>query len=402
MEHNKKILLIITGGIAAYKSLELIRGFKEKDCDVTCVLTKSGSEFVTPLSIESLSENKVYTDLFNLTDEYEMGHIQLSRVADIILVAPATANIISKMAYGISDDLASTVLMATNKPVLVAPAMNVRMWMNNATQRNVITLKSDGIRFVGPVTGSMACGEYGEGRMTEPREVIKFTLEYLDTKNFSPLKNYSALVTSGPTREMIDPVRYISNESSGKQGHSIAKEIYELGAKTTLVTGPTSIDDPIGPEIIKVKSADEMMDACESLLPTDIAVCAAAVGDYKISNASSEKIKKTGSSIHIELDENPDILKRISKRNSKRPKLVIGFAAETENLAFNAETKLKEKGCDWILANDISNGEIVGKDSNKVYFISSDEKMKWNAMSKINVAKKLSNKIVSYFGSSNK
>ena len=397
MEQNKKILLIVTGGIAAYKSLNLIRELKEQRCDVTCVLTKSGSEFVTPLSLESLSGNKVYTDLFNLNDENEMGHIQLSRSADVILVAPATANIISKIAYGISDDLASTVLMATNKPVLVAPSMNVRMWLNNATQRNVNTLKSDGINFIGPDIGSMACGEYGEGRMSEPGEIVKYTIDFLEKIDFSPLKNYSALVTSGPTREMIDPVRYISNESSGKQGHAIAKAIFELGAKTTLISGPTSIPDPIGPTIIKINSATEMSEACESLLPIDIAVCAAAVGDYKISNVSNEKIKKSGSKITIELEENPDILSRISKRNSNRPKLVIGFAAETENLISNAELKLKEKGCDWILANDISNGEVIGHDNNKIHFISLDEKSEWDTMSKNDVAKKLSNKIANYF-----
>ena len=397
MEQNRKILLIITGGIAAYKSLDTIRGLKEQGCDVTCVQTKSGSEFVTPLSLESLSGNKVYTDLFNLNDEHEMGHIQLSRSADVILVAPATANIISKIAYGISDDLASTILMATNKPVLLAPSMNVHMWLNNATQRNINTLRSDGINLIGPDIGSMACGEYGEGRMSEPSEIIKYTINFIEKINFSPLKNYSALITSGPTREMIDPVRYISNESSGKQGHAIAKSIFDLGAKTTLISGPTSIPDPVGPEIVKVKSATEMFDACESLLPTDIAVCAAAVGDYKISNASPEKIKKSGSKILIELEENPDVLSRISRRNSQRPRLVIGFAAETENLISNAEKKLKEKGCDWILANDISNGEIIGQDKNKVHFISLDEKSEWDTMSKNEVAKKLSDKIVNYF-----
>ena len=397
MKTNRKILLIITGGIAAYKSLDVIRGLKEKNYDVTCVLTKSGSEFVTPLSLESLSGNKVYTDLFNLNDEHEMGHIQLSRSADLILVAPATANIISKIAYGISDDLASTILMATNKPVLVAPSMNVHMWINNATQRNINTLKLDGINLIGPDTGSMACGEYGEGRMSEPSEIIEYTINLIEKINFAPLKNYSALITSGPTREMIDPVRYISNESSGKQGHAIAKAIFDLGAKTTLISGPTSIPNPVGPTIVKVKTAAEMSDVCESLLPTDIAVCAAAVGDYKISNTSPEKIKKSGNKISIELEENPDILSRISKRNSKRPKLVIGFAAETENLIFNAELKLKEKGCDWILANDISNEKVIGKNDNKVHFISRDEKIEWNSMSKIDVAKKLSTKIANHF-----
>ena len=397
MKPNKKILLIITGGIAAYKSLDVIRGLKDRGHDITCVLTKSGSEFVTPLSLESLSGNKVYSDLFNLNDEHEMGHIQLSRSADLILVAPATANIISKIAYGVCDDLASTILMATNKPVLIAPSMNVRMWLNNATQRNINTLKLDGINLIGPDTGPMACGEYGEGRMSEPSEIIRHTTNFIEDMNFSPLKNYSALITSGPTREMIDPVRYISNESSGKQGHAIAKAIFDLGAKTTLISGPTSIPDPVGPKIVKVNSAREMLDACESSLPVDIAVCAAAVGDYKISNASPEKIKKTGSKISIELEENPDILSRISKRNSERPKLVVGFAAETENLISNAELKLKEKGCDWILANNISNGDIIGKDENKIHFFSLNEKKEWDTMTKHDVAKKLSKKIVNHF-----
>jgi phosphopantothenoylcysteine decarboxylase / phosphopantothenate---cysteine ligase len=399
MSEIKKILLIITGGIAAYKSLELIRGLKENGCDVTCVLTKSGSEFVTPLSVESLSGNKVYSDLFNLTDEHQMGHIQLSRMADVILVAPATANILSKMAYGVSDDLASTVLMATNKPILVAPAMNVQMWLNSATQRNIKTLKNDNITFIGPEVGSMACGEYGEGRLSDPKNIIESTINFIESYDFKPLKNYSALVTSGPTHEMIDPVRFISNKSSGKQGFAIAENLSRLGAKTTIISGPTDQEFPSNCIIDRVTTASEMLDACVSLLPTDIAVCAAAVGDFKVANKNIQKIKKTGNQINLALEENPDILKSISTRNSQRPKLVIGFAAETNDLIDNAKSKLNSKGCDWILANDISNGKVIGKDNNKVSLVSNLGVESWPDMSKHNVAKKLSEKIVNHFSS---
>ena len=364
---NKKVLLIITGGIAAYKSLETIRELKKNNVDVTCILTKSGSEFVTPLSIESLSGNKVYTDLFNLTDEHEMGHIQLSRLSDIILVAPATANMISKMAYGVADDLASTVLMATNKPILIAPAMNVRMWLNNSTQRNVETLKNDGIEFIGPDNGEMACGEYGEGRMAEPNEVVKFIKKYFDELDYKPLVNRTALVTAGPTKEMIDPVRFISNESSGKQGYAIAETLQSLGAKTTLVSGPTNLARPNVERVINVDSADQMLEACESSLPADIAVCAAAVADYKIANKEIAKIKKDGSRQNMILEENPDILERLSKRNHLRPKLVVGFAAETSDLERNSDEKLNKKGCDWVLGNNVSENSIFNQDTNKIY-----------------------------------
>ena len=390
---NKKVLLIITGGIAAYKSLETIRELKKNNVDVTCILTKSGSEFVTPLSIESLSGNKVYTELFNLTDEHEMGHIQLSRLSDIILVAPATANVISKMAYGVADDLASTVLMATNKPILIAPAMNVRMWLNNSTQRNVETLKNDGIEFIGPDNGEMACGEYGEGRMAEPNEVVKFIKKYFDALDYKPLVNRTALVTAGPTKEMIDPVRFISNESSGKQGYAIAETLQSLGAKTTLVSGPTSLVEPNVEQVIKVDSADQMLEACESSLPADIAVCAAAVADYKIANKEIAKIKKDGSRQNIILEENPDILERLSKRNHLRPKLVVGFAAETSNLERNSDEKLNKKGCDWVLGNNVSENSIFNQDTNKIYFTSKLYSENWELMTKKEVAKKLCQKI---------
>ena len=399
MNKTKKVLLIITGGIAAYKSLEIIRGLKASNIDVACILTKSGSEFVTPLSVESLSENKVYTDLFNLTDEHEMGHIQLSRQADVILVAPATANIMSKIAYGNTDDLASTVLVATNKPIIVAPAMNVRMWLNNATQRNIQTLRNDGIKFVGPENGEMACGEYGEGRMSEPSEIIKYTIDFINGLDFKPLRDFSALVTSGPTKEMIDPVRFISNESSGKQGYTIAEKLSSLGAHTTLISGPTKLSDPNVDKVVHVSSADEMMFECDKALPVNIAVCAAAVADYKVMKQSETKIKKNGSSLDITLEENPDILSRLSKRNDKRPDLVVGFAAETEKLEENSKIKLEKKGCDWILGNNVSNGKVIGKDTNEIHFISKSETENWKQMRKEEVAEKLSHKIVQHLKS---
>jgi phosphopantothenoylcysteine decarboxylase/phosphopantothenate--cysteine ligase len=394
---KKKILLIITGGIAAYKSLELIRELREENCDVTCILTKAGSEFVTPLSIESLSENKVYTDLFNLTDEHQMGHIQLSRMADAILIAPATANIISKMTHGISDDLASTVLKATNKPVLIAPAMNVQMWINASTQRNIEVLKNDGINFIGPEIGSMVCGEYGEGRLSETSTIVRETLDFIYAYYSKPLKDLSAIVTAGPTQEMIDPIRFISNESSGKQGYAIADRLSQLGAKTTLVSGPTHLDPPANCNLIKVRSANDMLNACENSLPSDIVVCAAAVGDFKVEKFNNEKIKKSGNTLNLELKENVDILKSIGTRNSKRPKLVIGFAAETNNLIENATKKLNSKGSDWIIANDVSNGKVIGKNHNEICLISNRGVENWPEMTKSDVAKKLSQRIVDHF-----
>ena len=397
MKKIKSVLLIITGGIAAYKSLDLIRRLRDQKINVTCVLTKSGSEFVTPLSVASLSGNHVFSDLFNLTDENKMGHIELSRSADLILVAPATTNIISKMAYGSCDDLASTVLMATNKPVFVVPAMNVRMWHNPATQRNIQTLVDDGIKFIGPDKGDMACGEYGLGRMAEPKTILDSIIEYESSHTKQPLKNLTALVTAGPTRERIDPVRFISNESSGKQGYAIAQNLFDMGAETTLISGPTSIPLPNGPSIINVNSAEEMLNVCEKLLPVDIVVCAAAVSDYKVVNKKESKIKKIGENISLELSENQDMLKRIGKRNSDRPNLVIGFAAETEDLEKNAKSKLYSKGCDWVLANDVSNGKIFNKDKNTITFISNNLIEKWDEMSKEDVANKLSNNIVNHF-----
>ena len=397
MNKSKNILLIITGGIAAYKSLDLIRRLKEQDYNINCILTESGKNFVTPLSIESLSGNKVYSELFNLTDEKEMGHIQLSRMSDLILVAPATANIMSKMAYGICDDLASTVLMATNKPVMLAPSMNVRMWLNKSTQRNINTLKTDGIKFIGPENGEMACGEYGEGRLSDVGEIINHVKDFFENLHFKPLKDFTALVTSGPTREYIDPVRYISNESSGKQGIAIANRLQNLGAKTTLITGPTNQDDAQVSKIYKVTSAHEMFNACKEMLPVDIAICAAAVADYSVKNQSLDKIKKTSFEKDLKLSENPDILKFISQKRNTRPKLVVGFAAETNDLEKNALKKLSEKGCDWILANDIGKDDIIGGDQNRIRFISQNKNEQWPMTSKDQVANILSSKIINYF-----
>ena len=326
-----------------------------------------------------------------------MGHIQLARMADILLVAPATANIISKITHGIADDLASTVLKATNKPVIIAPAMNVQMWLNESTQRNIKILKNDGINFIGPESGSMACGEYGEGRLSETNKIVDETLDFIKTYYSKPLKNLSAIVTAGPTQEMIDPIRFISNESSGKQGYAIANRLSQLGAKTTLISGPTHLDPPIGCNFVNVRSANEMLIACENNLPSDIAVCAAAVGDFRVEKLNSEKIKKTGNVLNLELSENVDILKSIGTRNSKRPKLVIGFAAETSNLIDNATIKLNSKGSDWIVANDVSDGKVIGKNHNEICLLSNHGIENWPKMTKSEVANKLSQRIVDHF-----
>ena len=368
---DKRILLVVTGGIAAFKALELVRLIKANGINVRVVLTKSGSKFVTPLSIQALTEDKVYTELFSLTDESEMGHIQLSRDADLILVAPATANILAKMRAGIADDLASTVLLATDKPVLVAPSMNVRMWEHEATQDNIGVLTKRGVEVLGPDVGAMACGEFGAGRMCEPDEIVKQVLSFLSFNK--SLKGKTALVTSGPTLEPIDPVRFISNRSSGKQGYAMAAALSKHGAKTTLVTGPTNLKDPLGVKVIKIETAADMLQACLDSLPADIAICAAAVADWCVANNSKQKIKKTDNGLvsALELNENPDILKTLSQLDSNRPDLVVGFAAETENLINNAAEKRKTKGCDWILANDVSESTgIFGGENNLVHLIS--------------------------------
>ena len=353
--NNKKILLIICGGISAYKSLEVIRLLKKSGVTIKTILTKHGSEFVTPLSITSLSQSKVYQDLFSLENEVEMDHISLSRWADLILIAPATANTISKLANGNSDDLASTVSLASNKKIFIAPAMNVRMWDHPSTKENVDKLKAYNYRLIGPKIGDMACGEYGEGKMSEPKEIINELEIYFD--NLKKNNKLKAIVTAGPTNEYIDPIRFITNKSSGKQGYEIAKSLSKNGFNTTLISGPTSlkINDDIN--LIKVETAEEMFQATLNSLPADVAVFSAAVGDFKVKETSKIKIKKKDK-LNLELEKNVDILNYISNHNSLRPPLVIGFAAETNDLENFAKKKLNEKNCDWIIANDISNKNI--------------------------------------------
>ena len=352
---NKKILLIICGGISAYKSLEIIRLLKKKGATVKTILTKSAKEFVTPLSVASLSQGKVYDDLFSHENESEMDHISLSRWSDLILVAPATANTISKLSNGSSDDLASTVILASDKKIFLVPAMNVRMWEHLSTKENLQKLKSFGYQIIGPEIGDMACGEYGEGKMTEPMNIINYIDDYL--KGIRKNKEFKALVTAGPTHEYIDPVRYISNKSSGKQGYEIAKSLKKNGFETTLISGPTNLDPISGVNLINVSSAKEMFNATLENLPVDVAIFSAAVGDYKVKNKKKDKIKKK-ESMDLSLEKNIDILGHISKHNSLRPKIVIGFAAETNNLIKNSKIKLAEKNCDWIIANDVSNPSI--------------------------------------------
>ena len=349
---NKKILFIICGGISAYRALETIRLLKKNKVEIKTILTKSAKEFVTPLSVASLSQGKVYDDLFSVENETEMDHIALSRWADLIIVAPATANTISKLSQGASEDLASTVILASNKQIFLVPAMNVRMWEHKSTKENLKKLKSFGYKLIGPVIGEMACGEYGEGKMSDPIEILKEVNNFLLDK--SKLKKIKAIVTAGPTNEYIDPVRFISNRSSGKQGYEIAKSLSNRGFDTTLISGPTSLDISNNVNLIKVETAEEMFKATQENLPSDIAVFSAAVGDFRIDKKNKNKIKKK-EKLTINLEENIDILRYISNHNSMRPKLVIGFAAETENLDRNAKEKLIKKNCDWIIANDVSN-----------------------------------------------
>jgi phosphopantothenoylcysteine decarboxylase / phosphopantothenate---cysteine ligase len=399
MLKGKRILLVVAGGIAAFKSLELIRRLRERGAAVRCVLTDAGAKFVTPLSLQALSEDRVYSDMFSLTDESEMGHIQLSRDADLLVVAPATANILARMASGLADDLASTVLLATDKPVLAAPAMNVRMWTHAATVANVETLKKRGITFIGPNDGAMACNEYGPGRMSEPEEIVA-AIEALLTKE-RPLAGKRALVTSGPTREAIDPVRYISNHSSGKQGHAIAAALARLGAEVTLVSGPVVVADPPGVTVVKVDSADEMLAACLKAGRVDVAVCAAAVADWKAAKPAAAKIKKKPGVAPpaLELAPNPDILATLSKPGPQRPVLVVGFAAETENLVANAIDKRKRKGCDWIVANDVSTAAgTFGGERNTVHLISAEGVEDWPTMAKDDVALRLAGRIALQLG----
>ena len=398
MLHGKRILLIVSGGIAAYKSLELVRRLRERGASVRCVLTRGGAQFVTPLSLSALSEDKVYTDLFSLTDEAEMGHIQLSRDADLLLVVPASADILAKMAHGQADDLATTALLATDKDVMVAPAMNVRMWTHAATQANLATLRERGVHFVGPTEGDMACGEFGPGRMAEPNDIADAVSDFFEDS--APLSGRRALVTSGPTHEAMDPVRYIANRSSGKQGHAIAAALARRGAHTTLVAGPTNQPDPAGVNMIRVESAREMLAACEKALPADVAVCAAAVADWRVTTEATEKMKKSGTGVPtLEMTENPDILATLSAAANTRPALVIGFAAETENVVEYAQAKRSKKGCDWILANDVSPGtDTFGGTDNTIHLVSADGIEDWPRMSKTDVAERLADRITEQLG----
>ena len=393
--NNKKILLIICGGIAAYKSLEIIRLLKKSGVIIKTILTKSGAEFVTPLSITSLSQSKVYQDLFSIENESEMDHISLSRWADLILIAPATANTISKLANGNSDDLASTVTLASNKKIFIAPAMNVRMWDHQSTKQNIAKLKTYNYRLIGPEIGDMACGEYGEGKMSEPQEIINELESYFkNTKLNSRLK---AIVTAGPTNEYIDPVRFITNKSSGKQGYEIAKSLSKSGFDTTLISGPTNLEINDDLNLIKVETAEEMFQAILNNLPTDVAIFSAAVSDFKVKETSKIKIKKRDK-LNIELEKNVDILNYVSNHNSLRPRLVIGFAAETNNLENHAYQKLNEKNCDWIVANDVSNKKIgFDSDFNEVsIFYKNSKPDKINYKLKSEISDELVEKIINH------
>ncbi|MFC3675953.1 bifunctional phosphopantothenoylcysteine decarboxylase/phosphopantothenate synthase [Ferrovibrio xuzhouensis] len=430
MLHGKRILLVISGGIAAYKALELIRRLRERGASVRCVMSKSAHQFVTPLSVAALSGDKVYDSLFSLTDEAEMGHIELSRDADLLVVAPASADLLARMAGGLADDMAATVLLATDKPVLAAPAMNVRMWLHPATRRNIAQLKKDGVRFVGPDDGDMACGEYGPGRMAEPLAIVAgIEALFADPPPPAPLLLRPAdaravaangngggglagrriIVTSGPTHEPIDPVRYIANRSSGKQGHAIAAALAAAGAEVTLVTGPVSLPDPAGVKTVHVESARDMFSACFLDLPVDAVICAAAVADWRVAVEADQKLKKAGDEPPVlRLAENPDILRAIATTDARRrPALVVGFAAETEAVVDYATKKLKTKGCDWILANDVGAGTgTFGGDSNTIHLVRRDGATDriavehWPTMSKAAVAAKLADAIAGFFSRS--
>jgi phosphopantothenoylcysteine decarboxylase/phosphopantothenate--cysteine ligase len=395
---DRRILLIVSGGIAAYKSLDLIRRLRERGAAVRCIMTAAARHFVTPLSVASLSEDKVYDDLWSLTDESEMGHIRLSREADLVVVAPASADLIARMAAGLADDLATTALLASDKPVLIAPTMNLMMWDHPATQANLTTLEKRGVMRVGPGSGELACGEVGSGRMAEPLEIIAAIGRVLfgDAR----LAGCRALVTSGPTREPIDPVRYISNHSSGKQGHAIAAALAALGADTMLISGPTQEPAPARVTVIPVETAAEMLAACEAALPVDVAVMAAAVADWRVESAARHKLKKDGSGPPLlRLAENPDILSRIAQRCNNRPSLVIVFAAETDDVVENARLKRQRKRCDWILANDVSPGTgTFGGDRNTIHLVDTDGVEDWPVMTKREVAARLAERIASSLG----
>jgi phosphopantothenoylcysteine decarboxylase/phosphopantothenate--cysteine ligase len=388
---GKSILLVIGGGIAAYKSLELVRRLAERGVRARAILTRAGTEFVTPLSLAALTGDQVYQELFGLTDEARMGHIELSRSADLVVVAPATADLMAKMAHGLANDLASTTLLATDKPVLMAPAMNVRMWQSPSVRRNFETLKKDGVLFAGPNDGEMACGEFGPGRMAEPLEIVAAIGNALGADG--PLKGVRALVTAGPTREPVDPVRFLANHSSGKQGYAIAGALARAGAQTTLVSGPVSLAPPPGVTLAKVNTAQEMLAACEAALPADVLVMAAAVADWRPDVAQNSKIKKSVDRVVplIKLVENPDILATLAG-HPRRPRLVIGFAAETDDVVANAVAKRARKGADWILANDVS-GDVMGGERNRVHLVRAGGVEHWPEMTKTDVAAQLAARI---------
>ena len=392
---QKRVLLIVGGGVAAYKALALTRLLRKAGVAVRPILTEAGARFVTPLSLSTLAEEAVRTDLFSLEDEAGMGHIQLSRSADLVVVAPATANLMAKAAQGLADDLATTTLLATDKPVLMAPAMNVRMWLHPASRRNRATLQADGVTFVGPEDGAMACGEFGPGRMAEPEAILAAILTALDGPGGpGPLAGRHVLLTAGPTAEPIDPVRVLTNRSSGKQGYAIAGALAELGAKVTLVSGPTALTTPAGVKRVDVETAREMEAACRAALPADVAVCVAAVSDWRSDAAFAVKLKKgPGGPPTLSLVENPDILAGLSAAGPRRPKLVIGFAAETHDLLAQAQAKLARKGCDWIVANDVSGGAVMGGDDNEVLLITGGGVERWARAGKDHIARRLAERI---------
>jgi phosphopantothenoylcysteine decarboxylase/phosphopantothenate--cysteine ligase len=392
---GRRILLIVAGGIAAYKALELVRLIRKQGGAVRCVLTEGGAEFVTALSLQALSEERVYTDLFSLTDESEMGHIQLSRAADLVVVVPASADILARMAAGLASDLATTLLLATDKPVLMAPAMNVRMWRHAATVANVATLKARGVAVVEPEEGAMACGEWGPGRLAEPPVILARVVAMLSPAS-RPLSGRHVLVTSGPTHEPIDPVRYIANRSSGRQGHAIAAALAGLGARVTLVSGPVAIPDPPGVRTEHVETAEQMLAACRAALPAEAAVCVAAVADWRVALPRLGKIKKVAGAEapDLELIPNPDILAALSAHGDERPRLVVGFAAETDDLIAHASEKRRRKGCDWLVANDVSAaGGVMGGTENEVHLITADGVEDWPRMAKAAVAERLAARI---------
>ena len=391
-----RVLLIVSGGIAAFKALELVRLLKKAGHGVAAVLTEGGAQFVTPLSLQVLTEEKVHTSLWSLTDESEMGHIELSRSADLVVVAPASADLLARMAAGLAGDLAATLLLATDKRVLVAPAMNVRMWEHPATVANMALLRARGVAVVGPDEGAMACHEFGAGRLAEPPAILAAIEAMLGV---GVLAGKHALVTSGPTHEPIDPVRYIANRSSGQQGHAIAAALARLGARVTLVSGPVSVDDPVGVRVVRVETAAEMLAACQAALPADVAVCAAAVADWRVAEASGQKMKKDGGAVALQLVANPDILATIAGMGMGRPRLVVGFAAETERVIEHATAKLARKGCDWIFANDVSPGTgVMGGVSNEVFLVSATGVEAWPLMAKTAVAARMAERIAEALG----